>query len=93
MLVHEWRGITRHVHQEARKFAGQGYTAFTADRCGDGNTAGNPSDAGALSGAVHRFTNPEATEKGLQFKLPLAYHAEVDRQSKAEAAKFFRGAF
>ena len=40
-------------------------------------------------GAVHAFTNPEATEKGKQFKLPLAYNAEVDAQSKAEANKFF----
>jgi dienelactone hydrolase len=40
-------------------------------------------------GAVHAFTNPEATEKGKQYKLPLAYNAEVDKQSKAEADKFF----
>jgi dienelactone hydrolase len=40
-------------------------------------------------GAVHAFTNPEATEKGKQYKLPLAYNAEVDRQSKAEADRFF----
>lgn len=44
-------------------------------------------------GAVHAFTNPEATEKGKQYKLPLAYNAEVDKQSKAEATKFFSGAF
>jgi len=41
-------------------------------------------------GAVHAFTNPEATEKGKQFNLPLAYHPEADKQSKAEAAKFLR---
>lgn len=39
-------------------------------------------------GAVHAFTNPEATEKGKKFNLPLAYHPEVDRQAKAEATKF-----
>ena len=44
-------------------------------------------------GAVHAFTNPEATEKGKQFNLPLAYDAEADKQSKAEAAKFFRELF
>lgn len=44
-------------------------------------------------GAVHAFTNPEATEKGQQYKLPLAYNAEVDRQSKAEAASFFASVF
>ncbi len=38
--------------------------------------------------AVHAFTNPDATAKGKQFNLPLAYHPEVDRQAKAEASKF-----
>ena len=40
-------------------------------------------------GAVHAYTNPEATEKGKQFNMPIAYHPEVDQQAKAEAAKFF----
>ena len=44
-------------------------------------------------GAVHAFTNPEASEKGKKYNLPLAYNAKVDKQSKAEAAKFFRAAF
>lgn len=209
IVVHEWWGITRHVRDEARKFAGQGYTAFIADMYGDGKTADNPKDAGALSGAVrkdpaamlsrfnaakdalskhatvessrigasgycfggsvvldaaragvdlkgvaafhaglgaavapaaagkvkakilvlngeadpfikpesidafkkemtaasvdyryisypgavHAFTNPEATEKGKQFNLPLAYHPEADKQAKAEAIKFFGSVF
>lgn len=209
VVVHEWWGITKHVREEARKFASQGYTAFVADMYGDAKTADHPKDAGALSGtvrknpavmqsrfnaaknllskhatvdaskigasgycfggsvvldmaragvdlkgvvafhaglgasgpaaavgkvkskvlvlngaddpfikpdsvdafkkemdaakvdyrylnypgAVHAFTNPEATEKGKQFNLPLAYHPEVDKQSKAEAAKFFSSVF
>lgn len=44
-------------------------------------------------GAVHAFTNPEATEKGKKFKLPIAYHPEADRQAKAEAAKFIAEVF
>jgi dienelactone hydrolase len=209
VVVHEWWGITKHVRDEARKFAAQGYTAFVADMYGDAKTADNPKDAGALSGAVrknpaamqsrfnaakdllskratvnaakigasgycfggsvvldmarsgadlkgvaafhaglgaagpaaaagavkakvlvlngaddpfikpdsieafkkemdaakvayvyisypgavHAFTNPEATEKGKQFNLPLAYNAKADEESKAEAAKFFSNAF
>jgi dienelactone hydrolase len=209
VVVHEWWGITKHVRDEARKFAGQGYTAFVADMYGDAKTADNPKDAGALSGAVsknpaamqsrfnaakdalskhatvdptrigasgycfggsvvldmaragadlkgvaafhaslgaagptaapgkvkakilvmngaddpfikpdsvdafkkemdaakvdyrylsypgavHAFTNPEATEAGKKFNLPLAYNAEADKQSKAEAAKMFSAAF
>ena len=209
VVVHEWWGITKHVRDEGRKFAAQGYTAFVADMYGDAKTADNPKDAGALSGAVsknpavmqsrfnaakdvlskhatvdaakigasgycfggsvvldmarsgadlkgvaafhaglgaaglprpparsrrrcwcstaptdpfikpesieafkkemdaakvayvyisypgavHAFTNPEATEKGKQFNLPLAYNAEADTQAKAEAAKFFTAVF
>ncbi len=209
VVVHEWWGITKHVHGEARKLASQGYTAFIADMYGDAKTADNPKDAGALSGAVrknpammqsrfnaakdalarhasedggkigaigfcfggsvvldmaragtdlkgvaafhaglgasgdkaapgkvkakvlvlnggadpfikpdsidafkqemesakvdyryvnypgavHAFTNPEATEKGKQFNLPLAYDEKADEQSKAEMAKFFGGIF
>jgi dienelactone hydrolase len=197
------------VHGEAGKFAAQGYTAFIADMYGDGKTADNPKDAGALSGgvmkdpqamqsrfnaaretlakhqtvdpsrigavgycfggavvlnmaragadlvgvttfhgslganmpapapgavkakllvlngaddpfvkpeaidsfkkemdgvkvdykfvnypgAVHAFTNPEATEAGKKFNLPLAYSAEADKESKAEAGKFFQDVF
>ena len=44
-------------------------------------------------GAVHAFTNPEATEAGKKFNLPLAYNAEADKESKAEAAKFFQDVF
>ena len=39
--------------------------------------------------AVHAFTNPEATELGKKFNLPLRYDAKVDQEAKAEAAKFF----
>ena len=209
VVVHEWWGITQHVRGEARRLAGQGYTAFIADMYGDAKTADNPKDAGTLSGAVrknpavmqsrfnaardtlskhasvdpkrmgaigfcfggsvvldmarvgtdlagvaafhagldaagpyaqagkvkakvlvlngaddpfinadsvvafkeemksagvdyrylsypgavHAFTNPEATRKGKQFNLPLAYDAVADKQSKAEMTKFFAALF
>jgi dienelactone hydrolase len=205
VMVPEWWGITKHIDNEAQKFAQQGYTAFIADMYGDAKTADNPKDAGALAssvmkdpkvmearfnaartqlaghptvdpsrigavgycfggavvlnmaragadlaavvgfhaslglntpapapggvkakilvlngaddpfvkreeyevfkkdldaakadyriigypGAVHAFTNPEATELGQKFNLPLRYDAQVDREAKAEAAKFF----
>jgi dienelactone hydrolase len=209
VMVHEWWGITQHVHNEARAFAGRDYTVFIADMYGDAKTADNPKDAGALSssvmknrpamesrfnaareqlakhpsvdptrigavgycfggavvlnmaragadlagvagfhaslglntpapapgtvkarilvlngaddpfvkkeqyvafkhdldaakahyqvieypGAVHAFTNPEATALGQKFKLPLRYDAMASEQAKAEAAKFFAEVF
>jgi dienelactone hydrolase len=205
VMVHEWWGITKHMHNEAQKFAQQGYTAFIADMYGDGKVADNPNDAGALAtsvmndpkvmearfnaarsqlvrhssvdathigavgycfggavvlnmarsgadldavagfhaslglntptpalgtvkakvlvlngaddpfvkreeyevlekdfasakadyhvitfpGAVHAFTNPEATELGKKFNIPLRYDAKADQEAKAEASKFF----
>ena len=44
-------------------------------------------------GAVHAFTNPEATQKGRKFNLPLAYDAAADKGSKAEMTKFFAELF
>jgi dienelactone hydrolase len=206
ILAHEWWGITKHMHNEARRFVRQGYTVFIADLYGDAKTADNPKDAGALMkslmgdpkavqsrfsaaraelgkhasvdpkrigasgycmggavvlnmarsgdlagvaafhpslggykpgggpvkakvlvangaddpfnkpdqiqafkkdmdaakvdykfidypGAVHAFTNPEATEAGKKFNLPLAYNAKADKESKAEADKMFAAAF
>ena len=209
VVVHGWWGIMQDTRDEARWLASQGYTAFVADMYGDGKTASNPKEAGALSGAVrknpsvmqsrfnaartrlarhatvdtrrigavgfcfggavvldmarsgsdlagvaafhagvapaagsaeagkvkakvlvlngaddpfikpdsveafkremdaakvdyryidypgavHAFTNPQATAKGKQFGLPLAYHPEADERSKAEAAKFLRSVF
>jgi dienelactone hydrolase len=205
VMVHEWWGITKHLHAEAHNFAQQGYTAFIADMYGEGKTGETPNDAGALAtsvmkdpkvvearfnaaraqlaahptvdptrigavgycfggavvlnmaragadlaavagfhatlglntpapqpgtvkakvlvlngaddpfvkreeydalrrdfdaakaeyrvieypGAVHAFTNPEATELGQKFNMPIRYNAQVDREAKAEALKFF----
>ena len=209
VVVHEWWGITQHIHSEARRLASLGYTAFIADMYGDAKTADNPKDAGALSGAVrgnpaamqsrfdaamtaleghptvdagrigamgfcfggsvvldmarvgtdlkgvaafhvglgaavspaqpgqvkaqllvqngaddpfiksedvaafkkemdaakvsyryisypgavHAFTNPEATALGKKFNIPIAYNADADRKSMAEATSFFAGVF
>jgi dienelactone hydrolase len=39
-------------------------------------------------GATHAFTNPEATELGQKFNMPIRYDAQADREAKAEAMKF-----
>jgi dienelactone hydrolase len=44
-------------------------------------------------GAVHAFTNPEATENGKKFNLPLAYNAKADKESWKELKKFFAEIF
>jgi dienelactone hydrolase len=45
------------------------------------------------SGAVHAFTNPAATEKGLKFELPLAYNQEADSASWVRMLQFLESTF
>src|ERR1700751_4128323 len=61
VMVHEWWGITKHIHDEARNFAQQGYTVLISDMYGDAKTADNPKDAGALSSSGMK--NPPVMEK------------------------------
>lgn len=44
-------------------------------------------------GAVHSFTNPEATEIGKKFKMPIAYNAEADKESWADLRLFLKEIF
>jgi dienelactone hydrolase len=44
-------------------------------------------------GAVHSFTNPDATELGKKFNLPLAYNEKADKESWADMTKFFAEVF
>ena len=44
-------------------------------------------------GAVHSFTNPEATALGKKFNLPLAYNADADKKSWVELKEFLNRIF
>ncbi len=47
----------------------------------------------AYPGAVHSFTNPEATAVGETLQMPLAYNEEADIQSWAELDRFLEEIF
>ncbi|MEL7447840.1 MAG: dienelactone hydrolase family protein, partial [Pseudomonadota bacterium] len=47
----------------------------------------------AYPGAVHAFTNPEATANGEKFGLPLAYQKEADEQSWAKLESLLTDVF
>jgi dienelactone hydrolase len=90
VLVHEWWGITKHMHNEARRFAQRGYTAFIADMYGDAKTADNPKDAGALSGGVMK--NPAAMQSRFNAaREQLAKHPSVDVGKIGAAGYCFGG--
>jgi dienelactone hydrolase len=44
-------------------------------------------------GALHGYTNPEATEKGKQYGIPLAYDEGADRKSWEDMKRFFAEVF
>src|SRR3954464_12819573 len=91
VMVHEWWGITNHIHNEARKLAQQGYIAFIADMYGDAKTADNPKDAGALSGSVMK--NPTVMESRFNAaRGQLAKQASVNPQRIGAVGYCFGGA-
>jgi dienelactone hydrolase len=91
VMVHEWWGITKHVHNEARGFARQGYTVFIADMYGDARTADNPKDAGALSSSVMK--NPQTMESRFNAaRAQLAKQPSVDPTRIGAVGYCFGGA-
>ena len=44
-------------------------------------------------GAIHSFTNPDATEMGKKFNMPIAYNAAADKASWADMQQFFKEIF
>lgn len=47
----------------------------------------------AYPGALHGFSNPDATANGEKYGMPLAYDADTDAKSWAEMKSFFRKIF
>ena len=91
VMVHEWWGITKHMHNEAHRLARNGYTAFLADMYGDGKTADNPEDAGALSGSVMK--NPQEMEARFEAaRQELAKQPTVDPARIGAVGYCFGGA-
>jgi dienelactone hydrolase len=91
ILVHEWWGITKHMHNEARRFAQEGYTVLIADMYGDAKTASNPKDAGALAGSVMK--NPKAMESRFNAaRAELAKQPSVDGSRIGASGYCFGGA-
>jgi dienelactone hydrolase len=39
-------------------------------------------------GAIHSFTNPDATEMGKKFNMPIAYNEKADKESWNEMKGF-----
>ncbi len=47
----------------------------------------------AYDGALHAFSNPDATALGKKFNMPIAYNEKADKRSWSEMQKFFKTIF
>src|ERR1035437_2393062 len=47
----------------------------------------------SYAGATHAFSNPNATEKGKKYNMPIAYNAAADTASFNEMKLFFNTIF
>lgn len=81
LVVHEWWGLNDYAKKRATMLAKAGYVALAVDMYGDGKTADNPKDAGALAGSINK--NPPvararfaAAEKFLN-RQPLVKKNEI----------------
>ena len=80
LVVHEWWGMNDYVQKRARMLAELGYTALAIDLYGDGKTATNPQDAGALMNDA--LANMDRTvARFVAAKELLQDHPTVDRES------------
>lgn len=90
VMVHEWWGITSHIHNEAQRFAQQGYTTFIADMYA-AKIADNLKDASALSGSV--MNDPKVMEARFNAaRAQLAGHPSVDSRRIGAVGYCFSGA-
>ena len=80
LVVHEWWGMNEYVQKRARMLAELGYVALAIDLYGDGKTANNPQDAGALMNDA--LANMDRTvARFVAAKELLQDHPAVDRES------------
>ena len=91
VVVPTWWGINKHMHDEARVYAGEGYTVFIADMIG-GLSPDNPKEAGPLMMAMRK--NPAAMLSRFNAaKGALAEHVTVDVSRIGAAGYSVGGAF
>ncbi|MBT1690308.1 dienelactone hydrolase family protein [Dawidia soli] len=77
IVVPEWWGVTDYVKTRANELAKLGYVALVADVYGNGKTADNPTDAGAL--ATPFYQNPVLAKARIDAAIAkLKTYSQVD---------------
>ena len=90
LVVHEWWGCNEYAQRRARMLAEAGYTGMAIDLYGDGITAANPDDAGALMNA--RIDDMDGTRARFMAALDtLITHDTVDENRTGAIGYCFGG--
>ena len=90
LVVHEWWGNNDYTRRRADMLAELGYVALAVDMYGNGRTADNPKDAGALSGEAGK--NLDVSEKRFAAaRALLARQPDVDAGRIAAVGYCFGG--
>lgn len=91
LVIHEWWGIDDYIRSRAERLADLGYCALAIDMYGEGKTADNPGDAGALMTAVMQDIKTAETrlKAGYQY---LQNVAATDTNRMAAIGYCFGGA-
>ncbi len=90
LIVHEWWGLNDYARMRADQLARAGYVALAMDMYGEGKTANNPTEAGALAGAALSDINQvyARVQKALSV---LREQANVKKESVAAIGYCFGG--
>jgi dienelactone hydrolase len=90
LVVHEWWGNNDYTRKRADMLAQLGYVALAVDMFGDGKTADNPKEAGALSGEASK--NIDVSDKRFRAARDLlARQPDVDASRIAAVGYCFGG--
>lgn len=90
LVVPEWWGANDYARKRARMLAEAGYVALVVDMYGNGQTASNPKDAGALAGSVNK-NPPLALVRFQAAKKFLARQPGVKKDQLAALGYCFGG--
>lgn len=89
LVVHEWWGHNEYTRKRAKMLAELGYAAFALDMYGNGKSADNPKDAGALAGDAMKSGQIRARFEGAM--KALKDEPRVDQSKLAAIGYCFGG--